>query len=110
MTTVWNSVALPDPVGWDDAEDYVGTQRRWADGSLNNDTMATKRRVALRWENLTKPQRDGIYTLATAFASTTLLLPWGDTWSVTPVTNTFAADHSGGASSRWNVSVTVRLV
>lgn len=108
MTTVWNSIALPDPVGWDDAEDYVGTQRRWADGSLMNDTITTKRTVAIRWELLSVFNRDQIYTLATDFTASTILLPWGDTWTVTPVPGTYSADAIAG-TALWNVSLTARL-
>jgi hypothetical protein len=108
MSLTWNTTILPNPTNWDDAEDYIGTQRRWADGSLVNDTITTKRTVAIRWELLSVFNRNQIYNLATAFAATTIFMPWGDTWTVTPVPGSYSADAVPG-TALWNVSATVRL-
>lgn len=107
MATTWNSETLADPEGWDYSEEFVGSQYVVANGSLVTDSIASKRRIAMRWALITTAQKDKILSLATTQASTSLVLVGAAGINVEPVRGTFRASPVG-VTPAWNVSCEVR--
>ena len=107
MATTWNSTAIPDPEGWDYSEDFVGAQYVVASGALVTDTIASKRRISLRWALITTAQKDTILGLATTQSSASLVLVGATGINVEPMRGTFRASPVG-VTPDWNVSCEVR--
>lgn len=107
MATTWNGTAIPDPEGWDYSEEFVGSQYAVANGSLVTDSIASKRRIAMRWALITTAQKDTILGLATTQATTSLVLIGAAGINVEPMRGTFRASPVG-VTPAWNVSCEVR--
>lgn len=107
MATSWNGTTIPDPEGWDYSEELVGSQYVVANGSLVTDSIASKRRIAMRWALITTAQKDAILTLATTQSSTSLVLIGAAGVNVEPMRGTFRASPVG-VTPAWNVSCEVR--
>lgn len=108
MASTWGGTAITAETTWTIADEFVGSQYVTADGALNSDTIATVKRLSLRWDLITSAERDTLYTKATTNSSATLVLPSGDSYTVIPLRGTFRASPVGGKSALWNVSCDVR--
>ena len=107
MATTWNGTTIPDPETWDYSEEFVGSQYVVANGSLVTDSIASKRRIAMRFALITTAQKDTILGLATTQATTSLVLVGATGINVEPVRGTFRASPVG-VTPAWNVSCEVR--
>ena len=110
MATTWGTGAgstIPDPEGWDYSEEFGGAQYVVANGSLVTDSIASKRRIALRWALITTAEKDAILALATTQATKALVLVGAAGINVEPVRGTFRASPVGYTPA-WNVSCEVR--
>ena len=108
MTTTWNGNSLPDPEGWEDTEDYIGSQFHTTDGTFRQDTITSYRRIRLRWTNVTLAQAGDIRTEAVGTSDTTLDLPDGSSYTVTPIRGSYRKSTVGGNSSAYDVECEVR--
>lgn len=107
MASTWNGTTIPDPEVWDYTEELVGSQYVVANGSLVTDSIASKRRIAMRWALITTAQKDTLLGLATTQATTSLVLVGATGINVEPMRGTFRASPVG-VTPAWNVSCEVR--
>jgi len=107
MTTSWGGTSIPDPVSIEEVELFKGTQYDTADGTLNTDSIATRKRYNIAWGQVTTTEHGTIRTKATTNSSASLVLPVYGTVTVVPVRGSFRSSVIGGASTKLNCSCTV---
>ncbi len=108
MSITWNSTTIPNPTAYPIRYTQIGAVTVVASGAQVFDFKAAKKSISLKWENITTAEKDSIVTLATSFASTSLVLTnaGGPTLNVIPQPD--LQIDAVGLAPFWNVTVTVR--
>ena len=113
MTTSWGGTSLPDPTNITLLDDFAGAQFQTIDGVLHTDERATELRFQLEWNAVTAGQFGTIYTKALTNTSATIIFPLyaeSPGLTVLPIRGSLSSTPVGGASSKVNVSCSVRTV
>jgi hypothetical protein len=108
MASTWGGTAIPAPSRYERNPEVVGGQYIMADGSMVTDSITTKYRISMTWENITYGERDTLLGKLATFTSAALVIGSETSENVIPVVNSVVVSRLAGGTRAYTLSCEVR--
>ena len=110
MANTWGGTTIPLPSRYERKPEVVGGQYIMADGSMVTDSIATKYRISMTFENITTSERNTLLGKLATPSSAALVIENEISENVIPVVGSIDVSRLQGGTRVYTLSCEVRSV